>query len=67
MTNYPCSVCEKEALETDKEIGFGHCKKWVHCKCNDLSDFDFKYLQITKIFSIVLNVYLKFFHFPQTK
>ena len=44
MTNYPCSVCEKEALETDKEIGFGHCK------CNDLSDFDFKYLQNNKDF-----------------
>ena len=42
MTNYPCSVCEKEVLETDKGIGWDHCKKCVHYKCNE-SDFDFKY------------------------
>ena len=50
MTNYPCSVCEKEVLETDKGIGCDHCKKWVHHKCNELSDFDFKYLQNNKDF-----------------
>ena len=38
MTNYLCSVFEKEFLETVKWIGCGHCKKWVYRKCNELSD-----------------------------
>ena len=50
MTNYPCSVFEKEVLETAKGIGCDHCKKWVHHKYNELSDFDFKYLQNNKDF-----------------
>ena len=48
MTNYPCSVCEKEVLETDKGTSYVHCKKWVHYKWNELSDFDFKYLEHNK-------------------
>ena len=48
MTNYSCNVCEKEVLETDKGIGCVNCKKWVHYKWNELSDFDFKYLQHNK-------------------
>ena len=50
MTNYTCSVCEKEVLETDKGVGCDHCKKWVHHRCNELSDFDFRYLQNDKDF-----------------
>ena len=55
MTNYPCSVFEKEVLETAKGIGCDHCKKWVHHKCNELSDFDFKYLQNNKDFWSILH------------
>ena len=43
MTNYPCSVSEKEVFEV-KEIGCDHYKKWSHHKCNELSDFDLNYL-----------------------
>ena len=50
MINYPCSVCEKEVLKTDKRIGCNLCKKWVHHKCKELSDFDFKHLQNNKDF-----------------
>ena len=67
MTNYPCSVCEKEALQTDKEIGFGHCKKQVHCKCNDLSDFDFKYLQNNKDFQYCIKCIPQIFPFSTNK
>ena len=48
MTNDPCSVCEKEVLETEKGVSCDHCKKWFHQKYNELSDFDFKYLQNNK-------------------
>ena len=58
MTNYSCSVCEKELLETGKRIGCDHYKKWIYQKCNELSDSDFKYLQNNKIYGIALNVYL---------
>ena len=50
MTNYPCSVCEKEILETDKGIDRDHCKKWINHNCNELSDFYYKYLQNNKDF-----------------
>ena len=50
MTNYPCSVCEKEVLETDRGVGCDRCKKWVHHKYNELSNFNFKYLQNNKDF-----------------
>ena len=50
MNNDLCSVCEKEIFETDKGIGCDHSKKWIHHKCNELSDFDFKYLQNNKDF-----------------
>ena len=32
MTSDPCSVCEKEVLETEKGVSSDHCKKWVHQK-----------------------------------
>ena len=66
MTNYPCTVSEKEVFEADKGIGCDHCMKWVHYKCNELSYFVFEYLQI-KISGIASNVYLKFLHFTQIK
>ena len=63
MTNYPCSVCEKEVLETDKGIGSDHCTKWVQDKCNELSDFDIKYLQNNKNFLRCIKCIPKFFPF----
>ena len=56
MINYPYSFNEKEVLETDKGIGYDHCEKWNHHKCNELSDFDFiKYSQNNKDFWYILH------------
>ena len=35
-------------MENDKGIDCHHCKIWVHHKCIELSDSDFKYLQTNK-------------------
>ena len=58
MTNYSCTVCKREVLETDQGISCNHCKKWVHHKCNELSDPDFSVCKTTMISGIALNVCL---------
>ena len=62
ITNYPCSVSEKQVLETDKGVGCDHCN-WFIIKMNQVN----LTLNIYKISGIASNVYLKFFHFTQTK
>ena len=57
---------QKNILENDERTGCNPCKKCVHHKHNELSDFGFKYLQ-NNISCIALNIHLKFFHFAQTK
>ena len=39
-----------EVLDTNKGTGCDHRKKWVHHKCNELSNSDFKNLQNEKDF-----------------
>ena len=55
MTNYTCSVSGKEVLETGKGIGCDRCKKLVPHKCNELSNFNFKYLQNNKDLFLILH------------
>ena len=67
MTNFPCSVCEKELLEIDKGIGCDNCMKWVHHKCNELNNFDFKYMQKNKDIWYFINCIPQVFPFAQIK
>ena len=55
MTNYTCSVSGKEVLETGKGIGCDRFKKLVPHKCNELSNFNFKYLQNNKDLFLILH------------
>ena len=44
-TKYPCAACNKNISENCDSIECDTCSKWIHKKCNKLSNADFKRLQ----------------------
>ena len=42
---FPCGMCYKNILPQAKSVYCDHCKFWVHAKCNNISNFEYKELQ----------------------
>ena len=45
MDCYPCLVCKKSVLDQREAICYDHCNQWVHVKCNNLNELDYKLLK----------------------
>ena len=41
----PCGVCHKAVGENHRAICCDICEKWIHIKCNDLNNNDYKFFQ----------------------
>ena len=42
---YPCQVCQKPVKSNQKGLECNICVKWVHKKCTDFTDAQYKYLE----------------------
>ena len=42
---FPCGICHKKILAHVKSVHCNHCNFWVHVKCNDISNPEYKELQ----------------------
>ena len=41
----PCGVCHKAVGENHRAICCDICEKWIHIKCNNLNNNDYKFFQ----------------------
>ena len=41
----PCGICYKKISARGKSIFCNHCKFWVHIRCNNISNSEYKELQ----------------------
>ena len=42
---FPCRICAKNVHDKDKSVKWDLCELWIHIKCNNLNNLDYKYLQ----------------------
>ena len=40
-----CRICVKNVYDKDKAAQCDHCELWVHMKCNNRNQLDYRYLQ----------------------
>ena len=43
MNAFPCVVCAKRVYDWNKALACDICNEWVHIKCNNLDDKDYRY------------------------
>ena len=46
--NHPkflCKICAKNVHDKDKAVQCDLCELWIHIKCNNLNDLNYRYLQ----------------------
>lgn len=46
--NEPCKICEDEILASHKAMQCNYCEKWMHTKCLNMKDADYKKYQDLK-------------------
>ena len=44
-SNFPCGICHKNISANSKAILCSNCNLWIHIKCNDISNSEYKILQ----------------------
>ena len=42
---FPCRICAKNVHDKDKAVQCDLCEFWIHIKCNNLNNLDYRYLQ----------------------
>ena len=45
IPSFHCRICAKNVHDKDKAIQCDLCEFWIHIKCNNLNDLDYRYLQ----------------------
>ena len=54
MMLFSCGTCWKEVYNIEKAIACDNRKRWIHLKCKEVKDLDYKYYQKRVIFHFVL-------------
>ena len=43
---FPCGLCDKNVNQNQKAVLCDQCGKWIHIKCDNISNSDFEILKV---------------------
>ena len=64
---FSCKICENNVANSNQAIQCDLCDSWVHIKCNDLNNIDYKFLQNSKDPWFCISCCSKIFSFSTVK